>query len=206
MHTCVTQTCIKIQNFAIPLESSLMPLSSQLHTLCPRRGSGFSFFPTVNWFCLYLVFIQTEHAVRTWLHLASFPQYTMSLFTYSFMCLLFVLLPHHWTRSSWELQRGPVHWLAPSTLPRYVAQSRGSIRAGWMCSSGGQRLHSFQKNAFKKIKYKNDTQRGLPWWSNGWLHVSDAGYVGSIPGWGTKILHAAQCGQKKKKKKKHPTH
>ena len=154
-----------------------MPLSSQLHTLCPRRGSGFSFFPTVNWFCLYLVFIQTEHAVRTRLHLASFPQYTMSLFTYSFMCLLFVLLPHHWTRSSWELQRGPVHWLAPSTLPRYVAQSRGSIRAGWMCSSGGQRLHSFQKNAFKKIKYKNDTQI----WSLLFSSKDDAfSYTGSI--------------------------
>ena len=29
-----------------------------------------------------------------------------------------------------------------------------------------------------------------------------AGGAGSIPGWGTKILHATQCGQKKKKKRK----
>jgi len=30
---------------------------------------------------------------------------------------------------------------------------------------------------------------------------SSAGGVGSIPGQGTKIPHASQCGQKKKKKK-----
>ena len=30
--------------------------------------------------------------------------------------------------------------------------------------------------------------------------------AGSIPGWGTKILPAARCGQKKKKKKKHMGH
>ena len=29
------------------------------------------------------------------------------------------------------------------------------------------------------------------------LHASNAGGVGSIPGWGTKILHAPRCGQKK---------
>ena len=33
------------------------------------------------------------------------------------------------------------------------------------------------------------------------LHASTAGGVGSIPGQGTKIPHASQCGQKKKKKK-----
>ena len=30
------------------------------------------------------------------------------------------------------------------------------------------------------------------------LHASNAGSVGSIPGWGTKIPHAAWCGQKNK--------
>ena len=30
------------------------------------------------------------------------------------------------------------------------------------------------------------------------LRASTAGGTGSIPGWGTKILHAARCGQKKK--------
>ena len=32
------------------------------------------------------------------------------------------------------------------------------------------------------------------------LRASTAGDAGSIPGWGTKILHAAWCSQKKKKK------
>ena len=31
------------------------------------------------------------------------------------------------------------------------------------------------------------------------LRAPTAGGMGSIPGWGTKILHAACCGQKKKK-------
>ena len=31
------------------------------------------------------------------------------------------------------------------------------------------------------------------------LYTPNAGGVGSIPGQGTKILHATQCGQKKKK-------
>ena len=31
------------------------------------------------------------------------------------------------------------------------------------------------------------------------LHASTAGGMGSIPGWGTKMLHALQCGKKKKK-------
>ena len=34
------------------------------------------------------------------------------------------------------------------------------------------------------------------------LHASIAGGVSSVPGWGTKILHAMQCGQKKTKNKK----
>ena len=33
------------------------------------------------------------------------------------------------------------------------------------------------------------------------LHTSNAEGVGSIPGWGTKIPHATQWGQKKKKPK-----
>ena len=32
------------------------------------------------------------------------------------------------------------------------------------------------------------------------LQASSAGGVGSIPGWGSKIPHAARCGQKKKNK------
>ena len=28
---------------------------------------------------------------------------------------------------------------------------------------------------------------------------SNAGFTGSVPGWGTKILHAVQCGKNKKK-------
>ena len=43
---------------------------------------------------------------------------------------------------------------------------------------------------------------GLPWGSSGWLHASNAGVSGSIPGQGTKIPHAVLCGQKKKKVKK----
>ena len=37
-----------------------------------------------------------------------------------------------------------------------------------------------------------------------WLrpHTLNAGAMDSIPGWGTKILHASQCGQKLKKKKR----
>ena len=31
------------------------------------------------------------------------------------------------------------------------------------------------------------------------LHASNTGGLGSIPGWGAKILHAVWCGQKKKK-------
>ena len=43
------------------------------------------------------------------------------------------------------------------------------------------------------------TSLAVPWLR---LCTSTAGGVCSIPGWGTKILHAARCGQKKKKKKK----
>ena len=35
--------------------------------------------------------------------------------------------------------------------------------------------------------------QGLPWWSSG-LQASIAGSSGLIPGWGTKIPQAAQCG------------
>ena len=40
-----------------------------------------------------------------------------------------------------------------------------------------------------------------------WLRLctSTAGGTGSIPGWGTKILHATWCGQKKIKLKKKET-
>ena len=31
---------------------------------------------------------------------------------------------------------------------------------------------------------------------------ANAGDTGSIPGWGTKIPHAAQCGQQRKKREK----
>lgn len=37
---------------------------------------------------------------------------------------------------------------------------------------------------------------GLPWCSNGWDSASNTGGVGSIPGEGTKILHASRHGQK----------
>ena len=32
------------------------------------------------------------------------------------------------------------------------------------------------------------------------LHASNAGGMGSIPGWGTKIPHAMECGKKNTKK------
>ena len=37
------------------------------------------------------------------------------------------------------------------------------------------------------------------------LHTSNAGRVGSIPGWGTKISHALRCGQKQTNKKQNKT-
>ena len=44
--------------------------------------------------------------------------------------------------------------------------------------------------------------RELPWWASGWDSTSNAGGMGLIPGWGTKIPHATRCGQKFFKKKK----
>ena len=48
--------------------------------------------------------------------------------------------------------------------------------------------------------YLRNNQWGLRWpqWLR--LHASNAGDAGSIPGQGTKVLHATQCSQKKKKK------
>ena len=42
----------------------------------------------------------------------------------------------------------------------------------------------------------------VPVWTSPAAHwlLSTAGGAGSIPGWGTKILHAVRCGQKKKTK------
>ena len=39
---------------------------------------------------------------------------------------------------------------------------------------------------------------GIPWWSSGYNSVLSLPGPGSIPGWGTKILQAAQRGWKKK--------
>lgn len=44
-------------------------------------------------------------------------------------------------------------------------------------------------------KKRGDTE-GIPWWSSG----STLQAMGSIPSWGTKILHATEYSQKKKKK------
>ena len=41
---------------------------------------------------------------------------------------------------------------------------------------------------------------GLPWRSSGRLRASNAGDTGLIPDRGTKIPHAAWCGQKKEKR------
>ena len=43
---------------------------------------------------------------------------------------------------------------------------------------------------------------GLPWWSSGRLCTSTAGDLGSITGWGTKILRATQHGRKKRGKQR----
>ena len=45
-------------------------------------------------------------------------------------------------------------------------------------------------------KKRGDTE-GIPWWSSG----STLQAMGSIPGWGTKILHATEYSQKKKKRR-----
>ena len=52
---------------------------------------------------------------------------------------------------------------------------------------------------YKKAIFKKE-YRGLPWccqWL--WFSVSSAGGVSSIPGWGTKIPHAARCSQNNNK-------
>ena len=52
--------------------------------------------------------------------------------------------------------------------------------------------------------YLRNNRWGLCWpqWLR--LHASNAGDAGSIPGQGTKVLHATQCSQKKKKASRHP--
>ena len=47
----------------------------------------------------------------------------------------------------------------------------------------------------KSIKGGPGTSLVVQWLG---LRVSTAGGLGSIPGWGTKILQATQCGQKKR--------
>ena len=47
------------------------------------------------------------------------------------------------------------------------------------------------------------TSLAVPWLT---LRAPTAGGVGSIPGQGTKIPHATQCGQKTKQSKKNPEH
>ena len=49
----------------------------------------------------------------------------------------------------------------------------------------------------KKKKLKNGTSLAVQWLR---LQASTAGGVGSIPGWGNKIMHDVWCGKKKKKK------
>ena len=48
------------------------------------------------------------------------------------------------------------------------------------------------------LKYCGRTSLAVQWLR---LHAPTAGGAGSIPGQGTKILHAAPCGQKKTKKR-----
>ena len=45
-------------------------------------------------------------------------------------------------------------------------------------------------------KKTQGTSLVVPWLR---LRASNAGYLGSIPGWGNRIPHAVQCGQKEKK-------
>ena len=44
---------------------------------------------------------------------------------------------------------------------------------------------------------KENEHMGIPWWLS--LCASNARGTGSLPGQGTNITHAGQCGQKKKK-------
>ena len=56
------------------------------------------------------------------------------------------------------------------------------------------------KNPEGKVMLKNSKLiEGLPlcWWLR--LRTSNAGGAGSIPGWATKIPHAARCDQKTRK-------
>ena len=46
-----------------------------------------------------------------------------------------------------------------------------------------------------QIRAENGNSLAVPWLG---LHASTAGSTGSIPGWGTKILHAARRAQKNK--------
>ena len=50
---------------------------------------------------------------------------------------------------------------------------------------------------------KEEKKKGIYWdLPNGRVvktPPSNAGFTGSVPGWGTKILHAVQCGKNKKK-------
>ena len=51
---------------------------------------------------------------------------------------------------------------------------------------------------------KEEKKKGIYWdLPNGRVvktPPSNAGFTGSVPGWGTKILHAVQCGKNKQKK------
>ena len=51
-----------------------------------------------------------------------------------------------------------------------------------------------------KEKRGGGTSLAVQWLT---LHVSNAGDVGLIPGWRTKMPHAARCGQKKKIEQKY---
>ena len=55
---------------------------------------------------------------------------------------------------------------------------------------------------FHRIEIQNRLSRDCPGGPVVKILPSDAGCAGSIPGWGTKIPHAAGCDQKLKKKKK----
>ena len=69
----------------------------------------------------------------------------------------------------------------------------------------GEYLHSIEfklleiRNKVKTVKEKKSKLGTSPvvQWLRLW--ASTAGGMGSIPGWGTKVPHAVQCGQKTKK-------
>ena len=61
-------------------------------------------------------------------------------------------------------------------------------------------FHSYQMATLLISKRKSPgTSLTIQWLG---LHASNAGGVGSIPGWGTKIPHAVQHGQRKERKKR----